>query len=305
MNLSLGRGQRVRRTFRDGLPSALAVRYNPQSGRFIVKNLGVIGIAFGLSAVASVAVHGQDRQLASVTPTTIIGDRSILVFPRGRIIAKNLSLSRLIQVAWRLQDNQLDGGARWIRSERFDVDARADGNASRDQLRLMLRSLLTKRFKLVVRSELRDLPIYELRVARPDRTLGPSLRPSSFGGCTPVDPSAHPPRRTASPPPCGVLYSRTGRWSGRAVPISALVAPLSRRVGRVVVDKTNLSGVFDLDLQWTNLGARHHSGIAGPVAEGPSSLSEALEEDLGLTLQPSTAPVEVLVVEHAEHPTLD
>jgi uncharacterized protein (TIGR03435 family) len=81
--------------------------------------------------------------------------------------------------------------------------------------------------------------------------------------------------------------------------------PLSRRVGRVVLDRTNLSGVFDLDLQWTNVGARRHPGVPAPLAEVPSSLFGALEEELGLTLQPGTAPVDVLVIQHAEHPTPD
>jgi uncharacterized protein (TIGR03435 family) len=82
------------------------------------------------------------------------------------------------------------------------------------------------------------------------------------------------------------------------------VAPLSRRLGRVVLDRTNLTGVFDLDLQWTNVGGRNHPGAA-PLNESPSSLFGVLEEELGLALQPETAPVEVLVIEHAEHPARD
>lgn len=273
-----------------------------------VKNVGVIAIVVGcLSLVATVPAHGQNRQfdVASVKPTAISAGRSIVLFPLGGIKARNVSLSSLIKIAWQLQDDQLDGDASWIRSERFDVEASLEGNPSRDELRLMLRSLLTKRFKLAVRTEVRELPIFELRVARHDRRLGPSLQPSPFGGCTPIDLSAHLPRRTTSPVPCGVLYSRTGRWRGRAVPMHALVTPLSHLVGRVVLDRTNLSGVFDLDLHWTNIGARHRAGGPAPLADGPSSFVGALEDELGLTLQPAKAPVDVLVIERAEHPSLD
>jgi uncharacterized protein (TIGR03435 family) len=279
-----------------------------QPGPLALKNIGLIVVVAGwLAIVAPVAVDGQNLRFdqASVKPTNIIGNRSILLFPRGGINAKNFSLSSLIKVAWRLQDNQIEVGADWIRADRFDVEASVEGNPSRDQLLAMLRSFLTQRFKLVVRSDVRELPIYELRVARPDRRLGPSLRPSALGGCTPVDFSTERSRRTTSPAPCGVLYSRPGRWTGRAVPLQTLVTPLSRRVGRVVLDRTNLPGVFDLDLQWTSGGARHRTGALLPPAEGQSSLFGALEQELGLTLQPGTAPVDILVIERAEHPTLD
>src|SRR5262245_50052743 len=135
------------------------------------------------------ALHGQHPQfdVASVKPTKITEQTYIVFYPGGRLVARNFPLGSLVKAAWHLQNDQIDGGPKWIRSDGFDVEARADGNPSREQLLVMLRSLLVERFKLVVRSEVRELPVYELQVVRPDRKLVPSLRRSSSSGFTPLN----------------------------------------------------------------------------------------------------------------------
>lgn len=247
-------------------------------------------------------------EVASVKPTKIAGISLILLYPGGRFSATNVTLGGLIARAWGLQRDQVDGGPAWLQSDGFDIEAQAEGNPPADQVWLMLRTLLAERFTLVVGTETRELPVYELVLARTEGTLGPSLRPSLGTNCTksalaagplaPVDPNH---------PPCGVLYSPTGHWTGRAVPIRTVANALVRMVGRVVIDRTGLAGTFDLDLQWTDLAAL--LAPVGPVpdvqpprADGPS-LFAALQEQLGLKLHPTRGAVDVLVIQNAERPT--
>jgi len=155
-------------------------------------------------------------EVASVKPTNS-NVALIELFPGGRLRATNFPLQTLISRAWQLQKEQIDGGPSWIRLDGYDIEAKAEGNPLSDQMWLMLRALLTDRFKLSLRSEMRPLPVYELKMARRDRRLGPDLRPFSEANCASASPSSG---TTVAPfdfkhPPCGVLYSPTGHWMGR------------------------------------------------------------------------------------------
>src|SRR5687768_13114234 len=89
--------------------------------------------------------------------------------PGGRLMVVNNSVRTLIRSAYSLQNYQILGGPQWMNSDRYDVSARASGNASEEQLKLMLRRLLGERFKLVARREVREIPIYALVIASPGR----------------------------------------------------------------------------------------------------------------------------------------
>jgi uncharacterized protein (TIGR03435 family) len=247
-------------------------------------------------------------EVASVKPTKIAGTSFVLLYPGGRFSATNVTLGGLIARAWGLQTDQVDGGPAWLQSDGFDIEAKAEGNPPADQIWLMLRTLLAERFKLVVRTETRELPVYELVPARNEGTLGPSLRPSLETNCAKSALAAGPLAPfDANHPPCGVLYSPIGHWIGRTVSIRTVANALVRMVGRVVIDRTGLVGTFDLDLQWTDLAAL--LAPVGPVpdvqpapADGPS-LFAALQEQLGLKLHSTKGPVDVYVIEHAEKAT--
>ena len=107
-------------------------------------------------------------------------------------------------------------------------------------------------------------------------------------------------------PLCGVLYSPVGYWTGRRVPVDTLANALSRVVSRTVVNQTGLTGTFDLDLRWTDLSMllspAANPGDPLPQADGPS-LFTALQEQLGLRLESTRGPVEVIVVDHADRPS--
>jgi uncharacterized protein (TIGR03435 family) len=249
--------------------------------------------------------------VASVKPTKVSGLSYTLIHPGGRFTATNVTLRGLITRAYQLQNNQLEGGPRWVNANAFDIEAKAEGTPPTEQVRLMVQALLAERFKLKMRNEIRQLPIYELAMARSDRKTGSQLRPSSEADCLEVPPlgSGPPSLFDRSHPFCGVLYTPTGYWTGRGVSMEALASNLARVTNRVVLNRTGLPGTFDLDLQWTDLMALLQPGgpppDAPPPADNPMSIFTALQEQLGLKLESTRGPVDVLVIDHVEQPTPD
>ena len=218
--------------------------------------------------------------------------------PGGRFNASNVTLKLLMTVAYRIQDDQISGGPGWIDSDRFDIVAKAEGNATSDQVLLMLQTLLEDRFKLKLRRETKDLPMYALVVAR----NGPTLK-ASDGDCPA---GAQPPKPPAVP--CGAFMMSRNQLSGQKVPLGQLTAALSRILARQVVDKTGLTGRYDLKLEWTpdETQARLGPGDPGPGQPPPESsgpsIFTAIQEQLGLRLESQKGPVEMFVIDHAEKP---
>jgi uncharacterized protein (TIGR03435 family) len=208
-----------------------------------------------------------------------------------------------------------------METARFDIVAKADGDIARGAgpggppgpLSFMMQDLLEDRFKLRAHRETRELPIYVLMLERTDGKMGPGLR-ASITDCANVAARGRlgPPPRSMAPgerPPCGMRMA-PGQLIGGGVPISQLTLPLSQFAQRMVVDRTGLSGNFDIDLKWTPDALPQ--GPAPPGApplpsidpNGPS-LFTAVQEQLGLKLESARAPVEVLVIDHVERPTPD
>jgi uncharacterized protein (TIGR03435 family) len=181
----------------------------------------------------------------------------------------------------------------------------------------MLQSLLAERFQLVVHRESKELPIYTLVMARSDGKPGPQLHASATdcaalmsamrgrGGPPPAPPA--PGERM----PCS-LRMFPGSLSGGASTIAQLTNVLARFVSRTVVDQTGLAGAFDFDLQWTPdqmpQGREERPPGAPPLPaidpNGPSIFT-AVQEQLGLKLESTKGPVDVLVIDRIEHPTED
>jgi uncharacterized protein (TIGR03435 family) len=230
----------------------------------------------------------------------------------GRLTLTNFPLDRVIRWAYRLQGFQLVG-AGWTSSERFDIVAKAEANPPPDerQLQLMMRTLLTDRFKLTVHSETRELPIYALALAG---KLGANLHPSTMD-CAAVEAAvrtggAPPAGRADERPLCGINVNGNGGYliaGGLTMP--QLASNLSTLIGRVVVDRTGLSGGFDLDLRWTpdQLPQQRVGTLELPPNLDPNgpSMFTALQEQLGLKLESTKGPVDLLVMDHVEQPTPD
>jgi uncharacterized protein (TIGR03435 family) len=222
--------------------------------------------------------------------------------------AKNETLRQLIRVAYGFETFRIIGGPGWMDADRFDIEARAATDVPRDQLLLMLQSLLTERFRLATHKETRDVPIYELVVNRRDGKTGTRLRPASPETCT--DRGQQPVGVPAGQlPSCGVLLAGPDRMSGRRVTLTLLATQLSARVSRVVVDRTGRVDMFDLDLEWTPddavraaVAALTPEGKPAPVDPDRPGIFTALDEQLGLKLESARGPVEVLLIDGAQRP---
>jgi uncharacterized protein (TIGR03435 family) len=283
--------------------------------------LTVAPLAVAERAVASRLIQTQTApaspafEVASIKPNTS-GERAgaMRFLPGGRFDVVNMPLAQLIRAAYQLEDFQLSGGPGWLNSNHYDIVARAQDNASPPQTMVMVRTLLEERFKLVTHRETRDLPVYALVIARNDRALGPRLRKAVIEECPPraggVGSAAGsvPDFRT---PPCGLVLfgpGPSGRGAtGRTVPIAEFVKRLAPVVSRPIIDRTKLDGRFDLDLDFTpdqSAAPADSIGTQPPADIGPSIFT-ALQEQLGLKLDSTRGPVEVLVIDSVEQPTPD
>jgi uncharacterized protein (TIGR03435 family) len=223
---------------------------------------------------------------------------------------RNLALRRLILIAWDIQDYQLSGDPAWIDSGHYDIEATAAPGATVQQMEgPMLQALLEERFRLTIHRETRQLPVYELAIAKD----GPKLQPSKEGSCTPYSVDSSPPASTpvltqGAPRPnfCGFHrvpddgFNRT--LDGTGITTAGLAETLSRTynssLGRNIIDATGLTGTFDVHLKWA---IDPLSSSTGP--DTSSSIFAALQEQLGLKLESAKAPVEVLVIDHIEKPS--
>src|SRR5262245_20660948 len=252
------------------------------------------------------------------------------VQPGGRFTATNVTLRMLIRNAYQPQDFQITGGPSWLADDHFDIVAkaeagdgmgdpfRADPNGQPSRGQLMIRALLADRFKLVVHNESKEMPIYALVVARSDGKLGPQLKTSTVDcaalraaarGRGPLPPPPDPSGRGAAPPPCGIRIG-PGNLAVGGSPMERVANSLSMFAGRIVFDKTGLTGNYDFTLTWTPdqvanrpPGAPPGPDGAPPIDPNGPSLFTAVQEQLGLKLDSQRGPVTLLVIDRAEHPT--
>jgi len=263
-------------------------------------------------ALAGQLLHAQSAATPAFDVASVKPNRSqdqepaSFVQPGGRYTATNITVRALVKSAYGLHDDQLTGGPGWVNSDRFDISAKAEGysvpSAFRDTARLMLRPLLADRFKLILRRERRDLPVYAL--LRAGTELGPQLRradPRHCDGAPRAMPT--PPRATEpeAPLPCGAEIYRPGHLAARAMPLSAFVLNVSRYTDHVVVDRTGLEGKFDWEVQWIP-DTLTLDGSNTP--EGPL-LFAALRDQAGFRIERQRSSIEVFVIERVEPPDPD
>jgi uncharacterized protein (TIGR03435 family) len=273
-----------------------------------------VGFALLLSGALSAQTADIEKlqfEVASVKPNNSGSQNSNMeLHPGGRITGTNVAVGGLIRTIFNLQPYQLVNAPDWIDTARFDIEAKADReysareDAPAPELLAMLRNLFADRFKLAVHREMREMSVYVLVKAKADGTLGPQMRPSTID-CEAEAARALAARRGSAPPgQTGggkpPVRCRISTSSGRIVGTGTTVAELMRRLapplGRPVVDRTGLSGAFDLELQWS---AEQTADTTGP------SLFTAMQEQLGLRLESQRAPIEVLVIDRLEAPTPD
>jgi bla regulator protein BlaR1 len=258
-----------------------------------------IGVLNAPGIRAQIQLTDTDRPRfteASIKPGTP-GDGTRIAPGPGSFANRYITLKQLIGVAYRVQEFQVTGGPSWVDSEHFDVVAQAEGEARGPRLLQMLQTLLEEMFKLVFHHETKELPIYELRVAG----NGPGLRSADDRIC-PANPAPPPPSGPDQPliAPCGGSAERPGELAVQKGAMSLIVHHLSHATGRLVVDKTGLSGRFDVTLKWMPDETRFRS-MPYVDPNGPPIVT-AVQEQLGLQLEAAKGPVEILVIDRAVRP---
>jgi uncharacterized protein (TIGR03435 family) len=238
-----------------------------------------------------VAVRGQVFEAASIKPNNTGKPGSGMSLYPNRIKIINSTLKFCVQMGWNVKDFQVAGGAGWMDTERYDIDAVGANPFTKEESRTMLRALLADRFGLAVHSETQDRQGYVLVTAR----NGPKLPP-------PIDDPS-------------VLFSRTptGDRTLKATNVSMarFAEALSFPLGAIVVDRTGIEGQYDVSFQWTSDPAGDSRTLksgepapAPPVDATPGpSIFTALQEKLGLRLESKKVPVEVIVIERANRPS--
>jgi uncharacterized protein (TIGR03435 family) len=212
--------------------------------------------ALSLAFVARLVIGGQAQaplpsadaafEVASVKRNMSGETRLRFETPAGRVSGINVPLRFLIRQAYRVPEARIVGGPTWVDTDRFDILATAPASSNADTTREMLRTLLKERFGLTVHAELREMPIYVLRLARTDGTLGPNLRHSTTD-CTRRGSTV-----VAGSVQCGILVSQgpgSGSLRGGSATIDNFVRLLGDFLERPLNDGTGLTGLFDLELQ--------------------------------------------------------
>jgi bla regulator protein blaR1 len=254
-----------------------------------------VRIAGFLLAASIAGAQAQPKfEVASIKPSNSADRRRLFdVQPGGRITVANFTVKRLIQQAYGIKDFQISGGPGWMGADPFDISTKPEiATTNFDQIKLMLQSLLAERFQLVVRRDTKEVPVYTLVVDK----NGPK-----FKEATEADPNK--PR---------VTIIRRGRLTAQGTDMRIFAGVLSGFLGRVVVDKTGLTGSYDVKLEWVpdenqvamfqTMGVPEGFGAPAPDWHGPS-LFAALPEQLGLKLESQKGPVEIFTIERIERPS--
>ena len=239
--------------------------------------------------VAGIGITAQDAPLrfevASVKPN--VGTDGSITFrpdPVDGIFRTNYPLfDGLIRYAYELQDFRVIGAPEWTRTARYDVAAKASRPISEAERRQMMRTLIAERFQMKSHFEMRERTVYVMTTARPDKRLGPGLKPR--------------PECEGVVPPCS--SGGNGRQDSialRAVTLKQLAEGMISAVRReLVLDETGIPGVFDVEMTWRPEGSTDAN-------DARPAFVTAMQEQLGLKLEPSMGPVEVLVIEGVQRP---
>ncbi|MBV8844352.1 MAG: TIGR03435 family protein [Bryobacterales bacterium] len=220
------------------------------------------------------------------------------------VVYTNLRLKDLLLTAYGLKDYQV-AGPDWLDTERYDIVAKVPPNASKDQFALMLQSLLVERFKLITHHESKELPLYNLVVAK----NGPRMKAWAD------HPSTLQPTAPAGPPTLGtdgfpqvlpghfaiLVVNGHNRLTASKLSVGKLADMLASQLGRPVLDKTGLTGEYDYRLEFSPEGlGRGVPAAATPDDQDVVSLFGAVQEQLGLKLTKGQGTIDVMVIDHAQ-----
>jgi uncharacterized protein (TIGR03435 family) len=268
----------------------------------------VLSSGHALVAQNSAAVAFEVASVRANTSGTMGGFRGV----KGRTyLATNQTLRRLVADAYGVPVARVLGGpdwlgaastdARFVGGERFDITATLPEGTTAQQVPAMLRWLLADRFRLTTHTETRDTPIYTLIIARDDGRLGPQLRKASVD-CEAIEAAGQPVPAPAAGQRAPCASEVGGSILGRGQRISTLAARLALFAGRPVVDRTGLTGGFDFEVRFPDLQTPADARGGGPALDD-GGIFVAVQEQLGLKLEPANGPTEFVIVDAIQRPT--
>jgi uncharacterized protein (TIGR03435 family) len=219
-------------------------------------------------------------EVASIRPSTSLSPGGTMGPKPGRFLASNVPAIAFITLGYDVKRYQIVGAPDWSVNDRYNLEATTGGQPGMEQLREMMRSLLADRFQLRTHRETREIDGYALVRVSPD-TLGPTLRPSTLN-C--ADPKAG----------CGMNFG-PGFFRAGHITMAVLADLLAAdgNAGGLVVDRTGVAGVFDVELEWAS----------DLEPSDRPSIFTAVQEQLGLRLQREKVPVEVIVIDRMARPS--
>lgn len=283
----------------------------PRSAPRTLSGTGIV-VAAVLPVIAAVALLGQASsrprfEVASIRPADY--QSPMRMQPRPGRLTATASLKLLMQSAYSVQPFQIEGGPDWADSERYAIEAKTPGNASHDQVSRMLQALLEQRFQLKFHRETRQVPTFNLVIAKGGLKLPAPREGSCMEETEPGGRVQAPGPRSTPAPRCGgidVMPEAEGvGLRGGKVPMNEFVRVLSRLLGRTVTDHTGFSGLFDIKLTFlpddATPGLHAPAGTFGADVASPSIFGAV--QQLGLRLESAKGPVEVLVIDHVERPS--
>jgi uncharacterized protein (TIGR03435 family) len=228
---------------------------------------GLFGQSLPSFEVASIRPYERVNQMA----------HGLTAVSGSHVTMTGYTVSGLIQYAWDMRNYQISGGPNWIASDTYTITAKAEGDAAPPtaEIRKMVQSLLADRFEVKLHRETKEEKVYLLEAAKTGSALKPSIAPKT------------------------TMQMGAGHLVMAKVTTPVIAAMLASVLGRPVIDKLGIPGEFDFTLDSPDV----NMGRPGPQEEVPGpSLFTALQEQLGLKLEPSKGPVEILVVDHVAKP---
>jgi uncharacterized protein (TIGR03435 family) len=245
-----------------------------------------------LAGQAFAPTGSQTFEVASIKPSQP-GAQGGGVRPAGdrRYVGTNLPLRSYLYVAYQVKEDQIAGGPAWVDTERYDLNAEAEKPSSIEELHIMLQNILTERFKLRFHREVKEMSAYVLAVDK-DGPKNLKPHPSPSGGDVVLD-------RVSD----GLVHDK---WTAHCASIDFFVWRLSAWFDRPLINQTNLDGCFDFELTFTQelpRGIQEGQLFNGvPIDTYGPTIYQALPKQLGLKLESKKAPVDTLVIDHAEKP---
>jgi bla regulator protein BlaR1 len=293
-----------------GVAARISVAIAAVAAVALLAPLRTVASAIGQTPARSQITTRLQFEVASIKPSPLF-DRIMSVRPLPGRLTADATLQVLMQYAYGVQPFQLAGGPGWLTSDHYEIEARADASADRDQIFRMLQSLLEDRFQLKTHREMKELPVFTLVSDRG----GFKLPAPRDGTCvdTPADAAVEwvGAGRMAAPgelPPangrCGSVVVSVAQMRGGKIVMSEFVRALSMMLGRSVLDKTGFTAPFDLQLDFVPDETTPAMPPPPPGSDMPGvSIAQALQQQLGLRLESTKGPVEMLVVDQAERPS--